>query len=244
MSPQQPADPARGSRREGFLASEALLAQAVGGWSGLFDSALPSAVFLVTYLVTGQQLTPSVWAAVVAGALVAVWRLVRRQSVQQVVGGFVGVAVCAWLASRTGRAEDFYLPGLLLNAGYAALLAISALIGRPIVGYIMGALTGDLTGWRQEPVLRRACSTVTWMFAAMFVLRLVVQIPLYYAGLVAALGVARLAMGYPLYGATLYLAYRIIARARSSGTSRKAAVPELEGSTAATVPPQVGEQTP
>jgi hypothetical protein len=197
------------------IAEQALLAQAIGGWRGLIDSALPSTVFLVTYLLSGQALMPSVWAAVGSGALVAAWRLLRRQPVRQVAGGFVGVAFCGWLASRTGSAADFYLPGLLLNLGYAVVLSVSALVGHPAVGYFVGALTGDTGGWRSEPTLRRAYTTVTWMVAAMFALRLAVQAPLYYLGAVAALGVAKLAMGWPLYGATLYLAYRIVVRARA-----------------------------
>ncbi|MEO6822705.1 MAG: DUF3159 domain-containing protein [Candidatus Nanopelagicales bacterium] len=247
MNPPQSPDPASADGSdpvETVSPQAALLAQAIGGWNGLIDSGLPSAVFLATYLITGQALAPSVWAAVVAGALVAAWRLLRHQSVQQVAAGFVGVAFCAWLASRTGRAEDFYLPGLLLNVGYAAVLSLSALIGRPAVGYLGGALTGELTGWREDPVLRRAYTTVTWMFAAMFAVRLLVQVPLYYAGLVAALGVAKLAMGYPLYGATIYLAYRIVARARERSSAQEPLIAEPEKPAGEPMPEPMSEQLP
>lgn len=198
------------------LVEKGALTDAIGGWRGMVDSAAPSAVFLVAFTVTGQALTPSIWAAVVAGALIAGWRLVRRQSLQQVLSGFIGVAFCAWLASRTGKAEDFYLPGLFWNVLYAAVLAGSALLRRPALGYLVGALTGDLTGWRRQPVLRRAYTLITWIFAGMFLLRLLVQVPLYLAGWVEALGAARLAMGIPLYVGTILLAYRIVQRARSS----------------------------
>lgn len=197
------------------LVEDGALADAIGGWRGVIDSAAPSAVFLLAYAVTGQQLTPSVWAAVVSGVLIAAWRLIRRQPLQQVLAGFVGVAFCAWLASRTGKAEDFYLPGLLWNVLYASVLAVSALVRHPLIGYLVGALTGDLSGWRDQPVLRRSYTAVTWMFVGMFLLRLVVQAPLYLAGWVEALGAARLAMGVPLYAATVLLAVRMVHRARS-----------------------------
>jgi hypothetical protein len=210
---------AGGMGRAGALATalveDGALADAIGGWRGVIDSAAPSAVFLLAFAVTGQQLTPSVWAAIVSGALIAGWRLLRRQPLQQVLTGFVGVAFCAWLASRTGKAEDFYLPGLLWNVLYASVLAISALVRHPLVGYLVGALTGDLTGWRSQPVLRRTYTAVTWIFVGMFLLRLVVQAPLYLAGWVEALGAARLAMGVPLYAATVLLAVRMVHRARS-----------------------------
>ena len=203
---------------------EALLAQAVGGWRGMIDSALPSAVFLIAYVVSGNQLTPSIWAAVIAGVLIALLRLARRESLQQVISGFIGVAISAFFASKTGRAEAFYLPGLLLNAVYATVLAASALIGHPIIGYVLGGFTGDITGWRSDVLLRRAASLATWIFVATFSLRLIVQIPLYLAGSVGALGVARLVMGWPLYLLAIFLSYRVIARARTQVAARDAQV--------------------
>ncbi len=191
-------------------AEEALLAKAVGGWRGLFDSSLPIALFVLAYLVTGNDLAVAVWSAVAGGALVAVWRLLRRQSVQQVLGGFAGVAISAWLASRTGQAEDFFLPGLLINLGYGAGFLVSILVGWPLLGFLVGGLTGDLTSWRRDPARRRAYAAASWVWVVMFALRLVVQLPLYLAGAVAALGVAKLALGWPLFLAAAYLSYRII----------------------------------
>ena len=193
----------------------ALIADSLGGWRGAVDSGLPSAVFLLAYLVTGQQLRPSLVVALIAAVLLAVTRLVRRQPVNQVVAGLVGVGICAFLAARTGRAEDFYLPGLLLNGAYALAMIGSVVVGHPLIGYVFGALTGDPTGWRSQPAVRRACTIATLLFAGTFLLRIAVQWPLYLAGAVGALGVARLAMGYPLYLAVAYLSYRIIARSRT-----------------------------
>jgi len=209
-----------GTGSPGDATTEQLMASAVGGWRGLIDGSLPSAVFLVAFLVDGQKLAPAVWAAVIAGGLVAVWRLVRRQSPQQVLTGFIGVALCAWFATRTGRAEDFYLPGLLINAAYALVLGISCLVGHPLLGYGVGAATGDITGWRRVPEQRRAYALSTWIFVGVFVLRLVVQLPLYFAGAVAALGTAKLIMTWPLYALAAFLAFRIITKAR-----REAPVP-------------------
>lgn len=204
-----------GTGAPGDATTEQLMAQAVGGWRGMFDSSLPSLVFLVVYVVDGQQLAPAVWAAVAAGVVIAVLRLVRRQSIQQVASGFIGVAFCAWLASRTGRAEDFYLPGLITNVAYGVGLAVSCLVGHPLLGYGVGAATGDLTGWRAVPEQRRAYALATWFFVAVFAARLVVQVPLYLAGAVAALGTVKLVMGWPLFALAAFLAFRVIRRARA-----------------------------
>jgi hypothetical protein len=44
----------------------------------------------------------------------------------------------------------------------------------------------------------------------MFVLRLLVQLPLYAADAVTALGAARLAMGVPLFGLTVWLSWLVL----------------------------------
>lgn len=204
-----------GTGAPGDATAEQLMANAIGGWRGVIDSSLPSTVFLVVYLVNDHQLSSAVWAAVIAGALIAGWRLLRRQSLQQVVSGFIGVAFCAWLASRTGRAEDFYLPGLLLNAAYAVGLAVSCLVGHPLLGYGVGAATGDITGWRSVPEQRRAYTLATWFFVAVFVLRIAVEVPLYLAHAVGPLGVAKLALGWPAFALAAWFSYRLITRARA-----------------------------
>ena len=203
-----------GTGAPGDATAEQLMANAIGGWRGLVDSSLPGAVFLIVYVVNGNKLSQAVWAAVVAGGVIAVLRLVRRQSLQQVLSGFVGIAFCAWLASRTGKAEDFYLPGILINVAYAVGLSVSCLVGHPLLGYGVGAATGDVSGWRRVPGQRRAYSLATWFFAAVFATRVVVQVPLYLAGWVGPLGVAKLALGWPLFALAAYLSYRVITRAR------------------------------
>jgi Protein of unknown function (DUF3159) len=219
------ADPGTGA--PGDATTEQLMAQAIGGWRGLIDSSVPSTVFLVVYLVDGHQLSAAVWSAVAAGVVISAWRLLRRQSLQQVLSGFIGVAFCAWLASRTGRAEDFYLPGLLLNAAYAVGLSVSCLVGHPLLGYAVGAATGDLTGWRGVPEQRRAYTLATWFFTAVFALRIAVEVPLYLAEAVGPLGVAKLALGWPAFALAAWLSYRVIRKARAEAPLPDVAVDEV-----------------
>lgn len=213
---------------EDVRAEEALLAKAVGGWRGLIDSALPSVVFVVVYLADGSNLAPAIWAAVAAGVVIAAWRLLRRQSLQQVLSGFVGVAVSAFVAARTGRAEDFFLPGLLVNLAYGGAFLVSILVRWPLLGVVVGALTGDLTSWRSDPDLRRAYAAASWIWVVMFGLRVVVQVPLYLAGAVGALGVAKVVMGWPLFLLAAYLTYRVIKPALALSRERRAVAAEVE----------------
>lgn len=182
------------------------------GPAALIDSGLPTLAFVIAFGVSGRQVALSAWVAVAAGALLAVFRLVRRQSIQNVVAGFIAVGIAAWFAARTGRAENFFLPGLLINAGYALGYAISNLVRWPLIGVLVALVTAEGMGWRNDPRMRRAFTTATWIWVGLFVIRLVVQFPLWLIGepALAALTVAKLAMGWPLTFLCLYLSWLVI----------------------------------
>ncbi len=189
-----------------------------GGIKGMVDSGLPVIVFVITNATLGLQ--PAIWAAVVAGVAVLVLRLVRREPVQFAVSGFLGVALAAYLAHRLGRAEGFFIPGIILNAGYFSVFAVSVLIRRPLVGVVWTYLdSGSQAAWREEPALRRAFTQATLLWMAMYAAKTGVQGLLYLNEQPGWLAVTKLAMGYPLFGvvvaATLWLVRR--AKRRTAG---------------------------
>ncbi len=187
-----------------------LLDQAIGGWRGLIDSGVPTAVFVVAYIVTGQQLRPSLVAAVASGVVIALVRLLRREPLQQVLAGFVGVVISAFVAERTGDAANYFLTGILINIAYGGAYLVSILVRWPLMGLIVGYFRGDATGWRADRPQYVAYLTASWIWVAMFGLRLVVQVPLYLAGAVGLLGAARLLMGWPMFLLAAYLTYRVL----------------------------------
>ena len=202
-------------------AERTLLSRAIGGWRGVIDSGAPAALFVTVYLVSGSRLGLSLWVAIGAAVLIALWRLVRRESLQQVIAGLVGVGVSAFVASRTGQAEDFFLPGLLINIAYGSAFLISILVRWPLIGVVIGYLTGQGVRWRQDIPVRRAYAAATWIWVGVFGARLLVQLPLYFAGAVGALGVMRIIMGWPLFLAGAYVTYLVLRptlRARREGT--------------------------
>ena len=199
-----------GPEPEDLGLDRAMLDDAIGGWRGMIDSGTPAAVFVVAYMVTSQQLRPALIAALVAGGVIALVRIVRREPMQQVAAGFFGVAISALVATRTGRAENFFLIGILINVGYMLAYAISCLVRWPLLGLVIGYLRGDATGWRDDPRLYRAYATASWIWVAMFGVRLAIQLPLYFAGAVGMLGAAKLALGWPLFLLAAYLSYQII----------------------------------
>jgi hypothetical protein len=184
------------------------LMEAVGGRLGIAETSLPPVAFAAVYGFTGTNGAAIV--AVSVGVVFALARLVRRETPRHALTGLVGIGFAAFVAARSGKAENFFLPGLLANAAYATALLVSVVIRRPLIGYVVGQLDGEGTAWRDDPLRVRAFMRASLTWAALFGLRLAVQLPLYLAGAVAALGVARTAMGLPLFALGLWLTYRLV----------------------------------
>ena len=187
-----------------------LLERAIGGWRGMIDSAFPSVVFVAVYMLNGRVLQPALVAALATGALILVLRLLRREPLTQVLAGFAGVAISAYVSSRTGEARDFFLWGLIVNIAYGSAFLVSLALRWPLMGLVVGAITGEPTAWRQDPELRRVFAAATWIWVFVFGGRILVQVPLYWAGWVGVLGVARIVMGWPLFLFGAYLTYRLL----------------------------------
>ncbi len=171
---------------------------AFGGKKGLFDSGIPALVFLLAFNVT-KEVSQSALIALSISAIVTVLRLIKRETIQHALSGVIGVAICAWISNRTGKAEDFYLPGLWTNAIYACAYTLSNLIRWPVIGLVIGPLVGENLMWRKDPARRNVYIKATWIWVGLFASRLAVQYPLYLSENVNALGTARLIMGYPRF---------------------------------------------
>ncbi len=189
------------------------LKDALGGKLGVAESGLPSGVFIVIYTVNGQVLEPALWAALGTAAVMMVVRIVRGGSLKYALGGMFGVALSAFIASRTGNAANFYLPGLIWQGGYAVVYLVSILVGWPLIGVMLGPLLGEGFTWRDHPERRRAYTQVSWLWFGMFTLRFAVQLPLYLLGMTVALGWVKLAMGWPIFALVAWMSYLILTKA-------------------------------
>ncbi|MFY9915673.1 MAG: DUF3159 domain-containing protein [Nocardioidaceae bacterium] len=180
----------------------AQLAKALGGKRGMLEGAIPTLGFTVTWItVHNLKLALVISGALAVAALLL--RLIQRSSVQFVFNAMVGITIAAIFALRSGRAEDAFLPGLIYNAVYSVLLIGSVLIRWPLIGFMIGSVTGEPTEWRRDKPLVALCSKLTLVLAAPCVVRVVVQYPLWAAGEAGWLGIAKLAMGWPLQLAAL-----------------------------------------
>lgn len=187
----------------------------IGGWRGMFDSGMPVVVFVLANTIGGLRV--AIWSAVVAGVVLMSVRLALRQTVQQSISGFVGVALAAVIAARTGEAKGYFLLGIWASFLYAGAFLASVLVRWPAVGVIWEYIDGGGRAWRQERPMMRIYTWTTLLWVTVFLSRGLVQRFLYDQDQTGWLAFARVAMGYPFtafaFGVTL-LAVRRARRAR------------------------------
>lgn len=208
--------------------AQAILAQ-MGGVSGLIYSSLPVLVFVPVSSAAG--LVPAIAAALGVAALILVWRLVRRDTVQPAISGFIGVGISALIAYLVGESKGYFLLGIWMSLFWASVFALSVLARRPVVGYLWGWINGHSDGWRKMPTAVRAFDFATATWVTVFLSRFIVQRHLYDADQTGWLGVARIAMGWPLTAVAALVTYLAI---RSAQRALHTALAAQERSTAVT----------
>jgi hypothetical protein len=167
------------------------------------DAVLPTAAFVVVWLVARVASWPEpillggLASVLVAGVVAIVrWRAGERPGAAA-VGLLIAVAATL-LALYTGRAEDFFLPRIVANAGSLAAWLVSIAVRWPLLGLVVSAALGRPRAWRNDPDLVRGYARASWLWAAQYLVRLVVLLPLWFADQVVALGVAQVVLTWPL----------------------------------------------
>ena len=209
----------------------AQLSRALGGRRGMIEAAVPTIIFTVFWLTT-RELPVALLVSVGAAVLLLLVRIVQRSTPQFVVNALFGIGIgylFVRIAASRGGSEDeqalaYFLPGILYNSGYAVVLSLTCLIGWPLVGFMVGSVTGDPTGWHADRQVVKLCTILTWLLALPCVLRVAGQAPIWLAGnsgamdtdtAIAILGVLKIGLGWPLQLAALAAMVWVLGRDRT-----------------------------
>ena len=177
---------------------------------GILESLVPGTVYVTLFSLTLNVFVSAIAAGSVA-LIFAIYQLVRKRPLTQVIAGIVGLGLSIYLPLRDGlnntHASDYFVPGLLTNLGYAVGFGISLLVRRPLAAIALSFLSENAKGWKSDRAIYRKFFWVTVIWIGMFTLRLVVEVPLYLTNQVAALGVAKLVLGTPLYALVIWFSW-------------------------------------
>ena len=208
------------------------IAEQLGGVRGLIESSLPVLAFVLFNVVFGSagldlgKRTALYWAiagAVISAVGIGAFRLARKQPVRHAVNGLFGIAIGAFLAWRTGNAEDFYLPGILLTFGQAAVLLLSVVVRKPIIGYAWGIMANKgHQDWFGNARLFRTFQWLTLVWVASLSVRAGIQYYLWAQNAANALGIVRILISWPIYAATFAFTAWAIHRVTSAQRHQQA----------------------
>ena len=194
------------------------LLKAVGGVRGLSEAILPGLSFLILYSTT-RNLALSVIAPVVIAVVFVAIRFISRTAATQALTGIVGVAVSAGLALFTGRAEDNFVVGIWINTISLVVIVASLVVRYPAIGLFVGILANEGLDWRADARKRRVLTLATVLWLGLFATRLIVEVPLYFAGEVEILGAVKLILGVPFYAAVLWITWVMVRSVYASSDS-------------------------
>lgn len=199
----------------GETPSGSALLKAMGGVRGLIESILPGLAFLIVFTVTGQLL-PSVLIPLGIAVVFVVVRIATGSRWTSAVAGVVGIGLSAGLSLLTGRAEDNFVLGFLINGAFLLVLLISIAARRPLIGMIASLITSEGDAWRQDKAKFKVALIATILWSGLFALRLGVELPLYFAGNASALATLKLILGVPLYAGMLWVTWLLVRTVYSS----------------------------
>lgn len=193
--------------------TEAALFEAFGGVRGLVETTVPGLVFIAMYTVNKDIHTAAITALVLAGVM-AVFRLVRKDTVKHAFSGIFGVAFGVIFAMMTGNAKDFYLPGMLYTLGLALAYLITAMAGVPLLGLVLGPVFKENLSWRKRnPGRKKAYTKASYAWGFILLTKCAILFPLYFWGETAQFGWVTVALKIPPFLLAVYLTWIFLAKA-------------------------------
>lgn len=197
------------------MASSNPLNQLIGGWRGALESILPPAVFVITYVSTGS-VTWASWISIGLAIAFAIWRIAQGKRPTRALTALLVVIVSAYIAVRFDSATAFFWPRVLVNVISALAFVVSIMVKWPLIGVIMGPLVGTKMRWRQDPLLVKAYSRATWLWAALSLIRAAILVPLIQYDILWGLAASG-AFFYLLVIITVVLSWVVIRRTLADG---------------------------
>jgi hypothetical protein len=165
------------------------------GRNSYLDAVLPPIIFLVINGMVGFQ--AAMWSALALSVVIAIFRIIRKQSLIYALAGVGSVAVAIGIAWFLGRSEGFFLPGLISGSMTLLLTIISLLIRRPMVAWTSYIARRWTLNWSWHPQVRPAYSEVTFAWTIFFAARLLLQFSLFKNKDVNSLAVTNFITGWP-----------------------------------------------
>lgn len=159
------------------------------------DALIPPIIYVLVNNLAGLKVAViSAWTIAI---ILALFRLLKRESILYALGGIAGVAFASGFALLSDNAANYFLPKILGSGGLFLLLIISLLIGKPAAAILSHLSRGWQFDWFLREDIKPAYREVTIAWTILVFIRLILQIIFYQRGDLAELGWASILLGFP-----------------------------------------------
>jgi len=177
----------------------------VSGRNSALDAILPPIVFLALNGLMSFQ--AAMWGALILSIIIAIFRLMKKQSLWYALAGVGSVLVAIALVWILGSAEGFFLPGLVSGSMTLLLAILSLIIRRPMVAWSSYIARRWPLEWYWSPRIKPAYDEVTFAWVIFFTARLYLQYAAYQTADTTMLAVTNFLTGWPSTILLLILSY-------------------------------------
>lgn len=165
------------------------------GRNSFLDAIIPPILFLLVNGLVGFQ--AAMWSALAVSIIIAAMRMLRKQPLTYALAGVGSVAIAIGLAWFLGKAEGFFLPGLISGSMMLLLTIASLVIRRPMVAWTSYLARRWTLEWYWHPQVRPAYNETTFAWAVFFAARLFLQYSVFQSENVTSLAATNFIMGWP-----------------------------------------------
>lgn len=141
------------------------------------------------------------------GSILALYRLIKGQSLGYAGGGLLVMALSAALSLLTQTAAGYYLPGVITSGLTFTLAGFSLCIQRPLAAWTSHLTRNWPLPWYWHPRIRPAYREVTILWSVYFGVQFGLQLRLFLSGSAQALGWVQLLTGWPALIVLLSISY-------------------------------------
>jgi hypothetical protein len=171
----------------------------------LINAILPPLIFLIANAIWGLQ--TAMWTALGLSIILGIRRISQGESLTYGLLGILSVLLAIGLVTLLGRAESFFLPGLISGGLTVALCFISLLIKRPLTAWSSFISRRWTIGWYWHPRVHPAYTETTLLWTLFFGLKFWWQVTLYRGGNAENLVWVQTLTGWPALIVLLIITY-------------------------------------
>jgi hypothetical protein len=159
------------------------------------DAIIPPIVYVIGNNLFG--LKEGIILALSLAVILAIIRILKKESFLYAIGGIAGVALASGFALIADNAANYFLPKIIGSGALFLVSIISVLIGKPLAAVLSHLSRGWNFEWFLRKDVKPAYREVTVVWAFLFLGRMVLQILLYNRGNLTELGWASILLGFP-----------------------------------------------